>query len=133
VRTLDATEHDATLHARGRAFITFSRPRIRRKSLIALTPVEALGVYLLGTSTFVVAVIQVQPSEYSRLHALPTGLSACVMSLGLAWLLHSGRRRERIDRSKQCLEIPRAHRNAGPPHQYLPALLIRTSRPNVLK
>jgi hypothetical protein len=62
--------------------------------ITCLTPLEALIVYAVGLSTFVPAVLIMQPSASARLAALPSGITIVFVCVALSWMLHLARRRD---------------------------------------
>jgi hypothetical protein len=81
--------------------------------IACLTPAEALLVYALGLSTFVPAILMMQPSASARLAALPSGITIVVVSVVLSWMLHLARRRDfaqrvTIEAQRSTLEAQRA-------------------------
>ena len=62
--------------------------------ITCLTPVEALVVYAVGLSTFVPAILVMQPSASARLAALPSGVTIVFVCVALSWMLHLARRRD---------------------------------------
>lgn len=62
--------------------------------VVCLSPPAALLVYAIGLSTFVPAIVTMQPSASARLAALPNGFTIVVVSVALAWMLYIARRRD---------------------------------------
>jgi hypothetical protein len=73
--------------------------------IVYFTPAVALLVYAIGLSTFVPAILLMQPSPSGRLAALPNGFTA-FLSVVLAWTLYVARRRDFLQR--QTIDEQRA-------------------------
>ena len=65
--------------------------------VVYFTPAVALLVYAIGLSTFVPAVVMMQPSPSGRLAALPNGFTA-FLSVVLSWVLYVARQRDFMQR-----------------------------------
>jgi len=73
--------------------------------IVALTPPQAIGAYLVGMTTMIAMIMALQRVPSARLANLPNVVTAGIIGVVLSWMMYAARRREHA--AKRTIEAQR--------------------------